>query len=244
MAPGMAGDVAGNEVTVALRLIRVSELAAAAVLAVAPALLPPRAWPVTGPHRWLGVSLLCLAAVRFVSRRWITGSRPEAPGRVVRLTAGDVVLLVAMPVYVLAFGSARGHTSGDNAATTLLGPLIVRQGTIDLSRLPEYQTEPLHYSATRVGDRILPTYPLGTALLYGPLRGGGPRRVRGRMATATRQPVGETPLGPAGRDGDGIPLPGGPGGRRTARGAGGDLRVRLRDDRLHLDEPGPVVDDR
>jgi hypothetical protein len=79
-----------------------------------------------------------------------------------------VLLIVGMPVYVLASSSGWGHTSGDNTATRLLGLLIVREGTIDLSRLPEYQGEPLHYSAMRVGEKVLPTYPLGTGLLSVP----------------------------------------------------------------------------
>jgi len=155
-------------VPIALRRARTLALTAAAVLAVAPAVLPPRLWSATGAHRWLGLSLLCLVGIGIASQRWITHASLAAHRGCGRTTAGDVVLLVALPVYVLAFGAGRGHTSGDNAATRLLGPLIVREGTIDLSRLPEYQTEPLHYSATRVGDRVFPTYPLGTALLYVP----------------------------------------------------------------------------
>jgi hypothetical protein len=169
LAPRAEGlEAAGNVVPILLRLTRAFALATATVLAVAPALLPPRAWSVTGEHRWLGLSLMCVVAILLVSRHGITRPSRTAPDRGGRFTAGEVVLLVAMPVYVLALGTGRGHTSGDNAATRLLGPLIVRERTIDLSSLPEYRTRPLHYSATLVGDRVLPTYPLGTALLYVP----------------------------------------------------------------------------
>jgi hypothetical protein len=152
----------------AQRLLRIVELAAAVVLLGAPAILPPSAWRLTVAHRWLGLSLLSVVAIRFAWRRRGGDSAAAVGSGEARLGAGDVLLLVAMPVYVLALGSGRQHTSGDNAATRLLGPLIVRQRTIDLSCLPEYQSEPLHYSATRVGDRVLPAYPLGTGLLSVP----------------------------------------------------------------------------
>jgi len=152
----------------AQRLLGMAELAAAAVLLVAPAILPASAWRLTGAHRFVGFSLLAIVAMHFAWRRRSGDAALGLGSGAARLGAGDVLLLVAMPIYVVALGSGRQHTSGDNAATRLLGPLIVRDRTIDLSRLPEYQSEPLHYSATRIGDRVLPAYPLGTGLLSVP----------------------------------------------------------------------------
>lgn len=150
------------------RVLRIVELAAAVILLGAPAVLPSSAWRLTGVHRWLGLSLLCVVAIRFALRRRSGDSSAALGSGEARLGAGGVLLLAAMPVYVLALGSGRQHTSGDNAATRLLGPLIVRERTIDLSRLPYYQSEPLHYSAIRIGDRVLPALALGTGLLSVP----------------------------------------------------------------------------
>ena len=49
--------------------------------------------------------------------------------------------------------------------TRELGPLIIRKHTIELSSIPEFQKKELHYSALRIGDRVLPSFPIGTALL-------------------------------------------------------------------------------
>ena len=159
-------ESADSDMPIAIRVARAGALALASVVIVAPAVLPPRLWRLTGAQRWLGLLLLCLVAVTCLWRSRIAGTIPTAALGSGRLHPGDVLLLVAMPLYVLALGTPWQHTSGDNAATRLLGPLIVREHTIDLSRLPEYQTEPLHYSGRRVGDRVLPTYPVGTALLF------------------------------------------------------------------------------
>ncbi len=147
------------------------QLATAAVLFVAPLLLPPHAWRLGGAHRWLGFGLLCVVAVTHGLGRRASGSGGAPAGDRGRLGGRDVILLVALPVYVLALANSRIHTSGDNAATRALGPLIVRERTIDLSRVPDYRTEPLHYSAMHVGERILPAYPIGTALLSVPYMG-------------------------------------------------------------------------
>jgi hypothetical protein len=151
-----------------LRIVRGALLLAAFGLAAAPLVLPQRHWRFTVEHRWLGAALLATVAGTVVGRSWSLASRPATLGTTRWLSRTDVVLLVALPAYVLALANGRIHTSGDNAATRLLGALIVRERTLDLSRLPEYQSEPLHYSAMRVGERVLPVYPIGTALLTVP----------------------------------------------------------------------------
>jgi hypothetical protein len=141
---------------------------AAVGLAVAPLVLPQGHWRFTVEHRWLGLALLVSVAVTAVVTWWSQADAPPSVDTTHRLRAADVLLVVAVPVYVLALAHGRIHTSGDNAATRLLGVLLVREHTIDLSRLPEYQGEPLHYSALRVGNRVLPVYPIGTALISMP----------------------------------------------------------------------------
>lgn len=149
------------------RYLQAVLLFAAGVLAVAPVALPPRTWRFTVEHRWLGFTLLACVALAY-ARRWWRWRESGRPPNGLALTGLDVTLLVALPVYVFALANGRIHTSGDNAATRLLGTLIVREHTLDLSRLPYYQGEPLHYSAVRVGNRILPAYPVGTAVLSVP----------------------------------------------------------------------------
>jgi hypothetical protein len=141
---------------------------AAVGLAVAPLVLPQRHWRFTVEHRWLGLALLASVGVTAIVRWRTRADRPSSVGRTHRLGAADVLLVVALPIYVLALANGRIHTSGDNAATRLLGMLLVREHTIDLSRLPDYQGEALHYSALRVGNRVLPVYPIGTALVSVP----------------------------------------------------------------------------
>jgi hypothetical protein len=157
----------------ALRILRAVQVLAAVGLAVAPLVLPQRQWRFTVEHRWLGVALLASIGVMAVVRRWSQADTPSTVDTAHRLDthrlgATDVMLVVALPIYVLALANGRIHTSGDNAATRLLGMVLVREHTIDLSRLPEYQGEPLHYSALRVGNRVLPVYPIGTALVSVP----------------------------------------------------------------------------
>lgn len=148
-------------------VVLTSLLLAAAAYAAAPLVLPPEedwlAWRVRGPG-------FALAALVFLAYGALGRGKgvltPDARGR--RLAPRDVVLLLAFPLYVLFVGNGLVLTSADNTATRALGPLLVTRRTIELSSLPAYQTRRLHYSAVRIGTRILPAFPLGTGLLTVP----------------------------------------------------------------------------
>jgi hypothetical protein len=86
-----------------------------------------------------------------------------------RLGRVDAILLLALPLYSVATSNSRLYFSpGDNRATRHIGPLLVMRRTLDLSGVPEYRQDPNHYSALRVGNRLLPSFPVGTGLLSVP----------------------------------------------------------------------------
>jgi hypothetical protein len=120
-----------------------------------------------GPGRW---HPLLLTAVVLASYRWfaVRGLFGALDARDRRLNRLDVVLLLALPLYSLLLANGAHMGSGDNMATQELGPLLVRRQTIELSSVSAFRKEPLHYSALRVGDRILPSFPLGTGFLSAP----------------------------------------------------------------------------
>jgi hypothetical protein len=151
-----------------MRRTILSGLALAAVAyAAIPLVLPSdRDW-LAPRFRLMGLVLVLLT---FVAYAWLDRRKEVFRGgrRSFRLGPIDVGLLLALPLYVLFVGNGLWLTSGDNIPTMALGPLLLKERTIDLSSVPNYQRRPLHYSAVRVGDRILPVYPLGTALLSVP----------------------------------------------------------------------------
>jgi len=154
-----------NEVRTAHRLKNVLAFGALAV-AASPLFLDPQSL-FDGPSRW---HPLLLIAVVFASYVWLAErglfGAPDARGN--RLNRLAAVLLLALPLYGLLLGNGALLSSGDNMATRELGPLLLRRHTIELSSIPAFRNEPLHYSALRIGDRILPSFPLGTGILSVP----------------------------------------------------------------------------
>jgi hypothetical protein len=138
-------------------------IAAVAYLAIPIFLSTRRDW-LAPPVRGLGLGLL-LTVFAAYAWRGAAGVWLARDARALRLRPTDVALLVALPLYLLLVGNGLRLSSADNMPTVLLGPVLLKQGTFDLSGIPEYQTRRrLHYSAVRVGERILPAYPLGTAV--------------------------------------------------------------------------------
>lgn len=80
------------------------------------------------------------------------------------------VLLVCggLPLFALYTGNGMLLTSGDNLATRLIPSRLLTRGTIDLSGVAPFDARPLHYAATRVGERVLSAFPMGTAALAVP----------------------------------------------------------------------------
>ncbi len=121
----------------------------ALAIAASPLFLDPQSL-FDGPSRW---HPLLLSAVVFASYRWLAdrGLFGAIDGRGHRLNRLDAVLLLALPLYGLLIGNGALLSSGDNMATRELGPLLLRRQTIELSSIPAFRKEPLHYSALRMG---------------------------------------------------------------------------------------------
>ncbi|MGE5346966.1 MAG: hypothetical protein ACM3JH_13515, partial [Acidithiobacillales bacterium] len=142
-------------------------LAAALAVVAAPLSIDPETDWLRTPIPACGalLALLTLASYGFLSSHGALLRRRTGG---FRLDLIDAILLLALPLYALATSNSRLLTSGDNLATRNLGPLIVMRRTFDLSDVSEYQENPNHYSALRVGDRLLPAFPIGTGLLSVP----------------------------------------------------------------------------
>ncbi|HEV8267643.1 MAG TPA: hypothetical protein VGR00_05400 [Thermoanaerobaculia bacterium] len=144
---------------------RSRRLLAATALAVAISPLfegPFTSWD-EGPSLGAGALLLVLVGAVYA----LFGAR-RALAHGERLEGEDVVLLLAFPLYVAFVANGEPLSSGDNLATSRLGPLIVQKRTLDLSSVAAFHEEPLPYAAVWVGDRLLPSFPLGTGLLSVP----------------------------------------------------------------------------
>ncbi|HEV8267640.1 MAG TPA: hypothetical protein VGR00_05385, partial [Thermoanaerobaculia bacterium] len=118
------------------------------------------------------------AAYRHLARLGLIGRRVR---RV------DAAFLVGVPLYVLAIGNGRFLSSGDNTATRCAAGRILTAGTLDLRGLPEFRKEPPHYSTVRIGSRLLPSFPLGTALLSLPYRAAALAISRGKETLELRE---------------------------------------------------------
>ena len=149
------------------RLLLPGLLLAAAAYAALPLVLPLQMDWLAGPIRLTGLALALLVLAVYA---WLAMGRRalRADARGFRLRSRDVALLLAFPLYLLFIGNGLWLTSADNISTMALGPVVLRKGTIDLSSVPIYQKRRLPYSAIRVGDRILPAFPVGTGLLSVP----------------------------------------------------------------------------
>lgn len=149
------------------RLIRFVLSWIAAAFLCLPVVLPPsRTWP-SEPYD--GPGFLVIAATVSIyaalSKRTLFGVvRPSG----YRIEGADLWLLLLLPLYVLSTANDFILTSGDNQATRLIAPQIVRTGSVDLTRVAEYREDPGHYSAVVRGDRLLSSFPLGTGLLAVP----------------------------------------------------------------------------
>jgi hypothetical protein len=114
----------------------------------------------------IGVLALTIAAYAFVPalRRVRTGA---ASGR--RIRGVDLLLLGALPIYLLYVGNGFFLGSGDSLATRRLPSLILQEGTIDLAHTPPFdQRDQRHYSVLWFDEKTLPSFPLGTAFLAVP----------------------------------------------------------------------------
>lgn len=146
------------------RLLKFAFGVAALAFALSPLALDPKApWPdgLARSGGFLLVSVVVAAYAAFARR----GVAFAPPGSAWRLSALDAALLLALPFYAASIGNGVFLSSGDNLATRYAGPLLVREGTLDLRRLPEFRGPRRPYSTVRIGERLLPGFPLGTALL-------------------------------------------------------------------------------
>lgn len=149
------------------RRLRATLAVAAGLVALLPLVLPKEVPFASGRPLTAGV-VVAFAAAEFyaaLATRGLFGP-PDVTGR--RLAGADFALLVLLPLYLLSIANDKLLNSGDNKATRLLGPLLVHERSFDLSRLPEFQRDASHYSAVRVGERLLPSFPLGTGILTVP----------------------------------------------------------------------------
>lgn len=112
-------------------------------------------WPERSPLAFLLIALAL--AVSGIAIAWRRG--PEA------LTPGVLLLCGGLPLFALYTGNRMLLTSGDNLATRLLPSRILTGSSLDLRGVAPFDSSPLHYAGTRVGERVLSAFPLGTAAL-------------------------------------------------------------------------------
>lgn len=156
-APGPVVDRRGSTVLAWPSLARAGGLALLAAALVAPFL------PALAPR---GASLEVAAAILFgelAATSWRPG---PPPSRRVRFDLAAVLLL---GLHLVVSGTPRVLSSGDNRATRWIPLALAERGSLDLAGLGPWATDPGHYSAIRVGDRLLPAFPIGTALVSLPV---------------------------------------------------------------------------
>ena len=98
------------------------------------------------------------------------GSRIEIP---------DLILLGALPLYLLYVSNERFLNSLDTYPLRYLPRLIVEKGTMDLSQETEIP-EHLPYSIVRKDQKLLSSFPIGTAILAVPHAAMGRSAGKGR----------------------------------------------------------------
>ncbi len=115
-------------------------------------------WPEHPPPvlHWIALALAA-AGIGIV---WRSG--PDA------LTPRVLLACGGLPLFALYTGNGMLLTSGDNLATRLIPSRLLTRGTLDLHGVAPFDTTPLHYAGTRVGERVLSAFPLGTAVLAVP----------------------------------------------------------------------------
>jgi hypothetical protein len=114
----------------------------------------------------MGVLALTIAAYAFVPA--LRRVRRDAAS-LRRISGVDLLLLGALPIYLLYVGNGFFLGSGDSLATRRLPSLILQEGTIDLAHTPPFdQRDQRHYSVLWFDEKTLPSFPLGTAFLAVP----------------------------------------------------------------------------
>lgn len=107
-----------------------------------------------------------LAAAILFGELAAAGRAGRAASRRLRFDLAAVALL---GLHLIFAGTPRVLTSGDNLATRWIPQALAENGSLDLTGLGPWAANPGHYSAIRVGDRLLPAFPIGTALLSLPV---------------------------------------------------------------------------
>lgn len=150
--------------------LKLALLAAAGSVAAAPLCCDPKtplaAAPSLGAPFWVGPGALVALAtgLAYAVLPALRRSRRDR-GR----TSGLDLLLAAFPLYLLYVGNGFLLSSHDNLATRHLPSLILSEGTLDLSSRPPFDDRTKwHYASLWIGERTLPSFPLGTALLAVP----------------------------------------------------------------------------
>ena len=140
-------------------------LVLAAAFVSLPFILPSGSpWP-SDKFTWPGYVLVALVVFSYVIGFWRGLFGAQSNTAEFRLTLPDFALCVLLPLYVLSTSNGFRLTSGDNLATRLIAPQIVRTGSLDLADVANFRDDPGHYSVLRVRGRLLPGFPLGTGLL-------------------------------------------------------------------------------
>jgi hypothetical protein len=112
--------------------------------------------------------VVCLAWLACVILPWALGGVGLREA-LRRLGLADLLLLGALPLYLLYVGNGIHLASGDTVPTRYLPSLILKEGTLDLSRVDGFREKyGSHYSVLPIGDALLSNFPLGTAFLAVP----------------------------------------------------------------------------
>jgi hypothetical protein len=143
-------------------------LAAAAGVVLVPLLADARAplpdGPTLGAPWWTGVGAL-VAGAAWLLHALAARARRERGDTMRPRRASELLLLGALPLYLLCVGNGALLSSADNLPTRWLPSLLLQERTLDLSGLPPFATPGDHYASWWIGERRLSAFPLGTAFL-------------------------------------------------------------------------------
>ncbi len=146
-----------------LRVVWLILVILAATIVILPLFANPlRPFPKTmiGSFYWshIGILIGALLLETYIQRRRCGPAHEPSP-------VSCFLVFGAFSLYLLYTANGLLYSSGDNLATKNLPWLVLKQRTIDLSGLQPYRGSDVHYSGFKVGNRILPTFPLGTGFL-------------------------------------------------------------------------------
>jgi hypothetical protein len=123
-----------------------------------------------GSTRWGVDEGLAIAGVIFFSYSFLA-----LRGKLFKRRAGgyrvdflDLLVVGAFPLYLLLIGNERTLTTMDNLASRNLPGVLLKTHSFDLSKLPEFRKNVTPYSAIKIKNEVLSTFPLGTPLLAVP----------------------------------------------------------------------------